>query len=89
MKKDIHPDYHDITVLMTNGTKFKTKSTWGKLGDTMTLDIDPSTHPAWVGGVAFLNENVSKVAEFKKKFGAFSFTVAASNKAVDCSDTQN
>ncbi|MBT4922012.1 MAG: 50S ribosomal protein L31 [Rickettsiales bacterium] len=89
MKKDIHPDYHDITVLMTNGTKFKTKSTWGKLGDTMTLDIDPSTHPAWVGGVAFLNENVSKVAEFKKKFGAFSFTGAASNKAVDSSDTQN
>ena len=47
-KKDIHPDYHNITVLMTNGTKFQTKSTWGKEGDIMTLDIDPLTHPAWV-----------------------------------------
>jgi large subunit ribosomal protein L31 len=30
MKKDIHPDYHNITVVMTDGTKFQTKSTWGK-----------------------------------------------------------
>ncbi|MDC0857331.1 50S ribosomal protein L31 [Rickettsiales bacterium] len=79
-KKDIHPDYHNITVLMTDGTKFQTKSTWGKEGDIMTLDVDPLTHPAWVGGIAFVNENVSKVAEFKNKYGAFSFTGAASNK---------
>ena len=27
MKKDIHPDYHEITVIMTDGTEYKTKST--------------------------------------------------------------
>ena len=41
MKKDIHPDYHFITVKMTDGTEFQTRSTWGKEGDVMALDIDP------------------------------------------------
>ena len=50
MKKDKHPDYHKITVMMTDGTKFETMSTWGKEGDTMSLDIDPLSHPAWTGG---------------------------------------
>ena len=50
MKSGIHPDYHKITVQMTDGTTYQTRSTWGKEGDTMTLDIDPSVHPAWTGG---------------------------------------
>ena len=50
MKKDKHPNYHTINVVMTDGTKFETKSTWGKEGDTMSLDIDPLSHPAWTGG---------------------------------------
>ena len=29
MKADIHPDYHEITVVMTDGTEFKTRTTWG------------------------------------------------------------
>jgi len=49
MKAKIHPDYHKITVTMTDGTSFETKSTWGKEGATMRLDIDPKTHPAWTG----------------------------------------
>ena len=32
MKKDIHPDYHDITVVMTDGTEYSTRSTMGKPG---------------------------------------------------------
>ena len=24
MKKDIHPDYHEITIIMTDGSKYKT-----------------------------------------------------------------
>ncbi|TIV90336.1 MAG: 50S ribosomal protein L31, partial [Mesorhizobium sp.] len=44
MKADIHPDYHTIKVVMTDGTEYLTRSTWGKEGDTMNLDIDPTTH---------------------------------------------
>ena len=50
MKKNIHPDYHAIKVQMTDGTVFETRSTWGKEGDTIQLDIDPTVHPAWTGG---------------------------------------
>ena len=41
MKKDVHPDYHEINVVMTDGTEYKTRSTWGKEGDTLKLDVDP------------------------------------------------
>ena len=41
MKKKIHPDYHEIKVVMTDGTEFTTKSTWGKQGEILKLDVDP------------------------------------------------
>ena len=50
MKKDIHPKYHEINVVMTDGSSFKTRSTWGKEGDTLKLEIDSKSHPAWTGG---------------------------------------
>ena len=34
MKKDIHPDYHEITIIMTDGTEYKTKSTMVYIIDT-------------------------------------------------------
>ncbi|MGA0311239.1 MAG: 50S ribosomal protein L31, partial [Candidatus Puniceispirillaceae bacterium] len=37
MKKDIHPDYHEITVVMTDGSEHPTRSTWGKPGDVLKL----------------------------------------------------
>ena len=40
MKKNVHPDYHKITVIMTDGSSFETRTTWGKEGDTLKLDID-------------------------------------------------
>ena len=36
MKAEIHPKYHTITVVMTDGTEYQTRSTWGKEGE-MTL----------------------------------------------------
>ena len=29
MKAEIHPNYHTITVVMTDGTEYQTRSTWG------------------------------------------------------------
>jgi large subunit ribosomal protein L31 len=68
MKSDIHPDYHEINIVMTDGTKFTTRSTWGKAGDTMTLDIDPKSHPAWTGGSARMLDAEGQVARFNKRF---------------------
>ena len=67
MQKDIHPDYHEITVEMTDGSTFKTRSTWGKEGDTMKLDIDPKTHPAWTG-VHRLLDSGGQLAKFNNRF---------------------
>ena len=30
MKKDIHPKYHNIEIQLTDGSKFQTRSTYGK-----------------------------------------------------------
>ena len=42
MKKNIHPNYHKIKVVMTDGSEFETMSTWGKENDVLKLDIDPN-----------------------------------------------
>ncbi len=68
MKKDTHPDYHMITVAMTDGTTYQTRSTYGSEGDTLTLDIDPTTHPAWTGGSGTLLDRGGRVSRFKKKY---------------------
>ena len=67
MKKDIHPDYHDINIVMTDGTKYVTRSTMGKSGDTLKLDIDPKSHPAWTGQHRILDSG-GQVARFNKRF---------------------
>ncbi|MEE2970617.1 MAG: 50S ribosomal protein L31 [Pseudomonadota bacterium] len=68
MKKDTHPDYHDITVVMTDGTEYQTRSTWGKPGDVLKLDIDSKSHPAWTGGNQRLVDTGGQVAKFNKRF---------------------
>ena len=71
MKKDIHPDYHEITVVMTDGTEFKTRSTWGSEGDTLKLDVDPISHPAWTGGATRIVDTGGQVARFNRRFKDF------------------
>lgn len=70
MKADTHPDYHTIKVVMTDGTSYETRSTWGKEGDEMRLDVDPLTHPAWQGGTGRVIEK-GQLSKFEKRFGSF------------------
>ncbi len=70
MKKDIHPDYHEITVIMTDGSEYKTRSTYGTPGASLRLDIDPKSHPAWTG-VHRLLDSGGQLAKFNKRFKAF------------------
>ena len=61
MKKDIHPEYHSIKVEMTDGTQFETKSTWGKEGDVLKLEIDPKSHAACdFGSISSLSKSPSE-----------------------------
>ncbi len=68
-----HPDYHFIKVVMTDGTEYTTRSTWGKEGDTLNLDIDPTTHPAWTGGEQKLMDRGGRVSRFNSRFGNLTF----------------
>jgi large subunit ribosomal protein L31 len=56
MKQDTHPDYHFITVVMTDGTTYQTRSTYGK---------------AWTGGGHQIMDRGGRVSRFNAKFGAF------------------
>ena len=67
MKVEIHPDYHSIEIKMTDGTKYKTRSTYGKEGDILSLEIDPTVHPAWTGGSQKILDK-GRVSKFLKKF---------------------
>jgi large subunit ribosomal protein L31 len=71
MKAEIHPNYHTITVVMTDGTEYQTRSTWGKEGDKLNLDIDSKSHPAWTGGQHQILDRGGRVSRFQKKFSGF------------------
>jgi large subunit ribosomal protein L31 len=71
MKPEGHPDYHFITVQMTDGTTYRTRSTYQKEGATLALDIDPKSHPAWTGGGQVNMDRAGRVSKFNEKFGGF------------------
>ncbi len=68
MKADIHPDYHEIKVVMTDGSEYTTRSTYGKPGDVLKLEIDSKSHPAWTGQHRIVDSG-GQVARFNKRFG--------------------
>ena len=70
MKDKIHPHYHTITVMMTDGSTFETRSTYGKPGAILRLDIDTKSHPAWTG-VHRLVDTGGQLAKFNKRFAGF------------------
>jgi large subunit ribosomal protein L31 len=80
MKPQIHPAYHEINVVMTDGTTFKTRSTMGKPGDTLRLDIDPKTHPAWTGQQRMMDTG-GQVAKFNKRFAGLGIKAAPTDQA--------
>jgi len=71
MKNDIHPNYHTITVTMTDGSTFETRSTYGEEGTNLVLDIDANTHPACTGGGQRLLDRGGRLSRFRDKFAGF------------------
>ena len=65
MKKNLHPEYKEIKVIMTNGEEFITKSTLKQ--DEIKLDIDIKSHPAWTGTQRLIDTG-GQLAKFNKKF---------------------
>jgi large subunit ribosomal protein L31 len=69
-KKKIHPEYKEITIVLTDGTEIKTKSTLGGRKERLLLDVDCLQHPAWNPGKnLFSGSKQGRVAMFKQKYG--------------------
>ena len=65
MKKGIHPYYHTVEVVMTDGSSFKTRSCYK--ADKMVLDIDSKSHPFFTGKQVLV-DTAGRVDRFKKRF---------------------
>ena len=70
MKADIHPNYHEITIIQTDGTEYVTRSCFGKPGEKLRLDVDPLSHPAWQGGTQKVVEK-ERLKKFESRYGSF------------------
>jgi large subunit ribosomal protein L31 len=67
MKKDIHPNYHDVTVVCACGNTFKTRSTYKS--DVLHIEICSNCHPFFTGKQKFVDSG-GRVERFQKKYAA-------------------
>lgn len=73
MKEGIHPEYKEITVVMTDGAEFQTRTAANVPNGVIRLDVDPLNHPAWKGGSGMISSRKGQAAKFENKFGRFGF----------------
>jgi len=52
---------------MTDNTTFETRSTYGKDGDSLRLEVDPKSHAVWTG-VRKLVDTAGQVSKFKNRY---------------------
>ncbi|OOC11300.1 MULTISPECIES: 50S ribosomal protein L31 [Thioalkalivibrio] len=65
MKAEIHPQYREVNVICTCGTKFTTRSTLGQ--DEMHLDVCSQCHPFYTGKQKIV-DTAGQVDKFKRRF---------------------
>jgi len=63
MKKDIHPEYVECTVICACGNTFKTKSTKKEI----RTEICSQCHPFFTGKQKFV-DSAGRVEKFRKKY---------------------
>ena len=77
MKKGIHPEYHDITVVCACGNTFKTRS--ASKNDVMHLEICSSCHPFFTGKQKLV-DTAGRVDRFNRRYGKKAAPEAAAAK---------
>lgn len=68
MKKDLHPSYHFVKVVMTDGTEYMTRTTYGEPDGRLQLVIDSKNHPAYTGERKVM-DSMGRIEKFKNKYG--------------------
>lgn len=65
MSKDIHPEYHEITVTCSCGNSFTTRSTMNK--KKLHLEICSECHPFYTGKQKLV-DTAGRVEKFRDKY---------------------
>jgi large subunit ribosomal protein L31 len=66
VKNDIHPDYHETSVVCSCGNTFTTRST--ATGGKISADVCSACHPFYTGKQKILDIG-GRVDKFEKRFG--------------------
>lgn len=67
MKKGIHPEYNEITVVMNDGTEIKTRSTIKTKDGIYRPEVDSTNHPFYIGSAKMISAD-GRVDRFRKRY---------------------
>jgi len=76
MKKEIHPEYAELTVTCACGNEFTTRSTHG---GRIQVDVCSNCHPFYTGKQKYV-DRAGQVEKFQRKFGKEYFNRPAKSK---------
>jgi len=66
MKKDLHPEYNEVTIKLADGTEFTTRSTMDK--EEYESEVDSTNHPFYTGRRQFV-DTAGRVEKFNRRYG--------------------
>lgn len=66
MKKELHPEYDEVTVKLADGTEFTTRSTMDQ--DVFESEVDATNHPFYTGRRQFV-DTAGRVEKFNRRYG--------------------
>ena len=67
MKKGIHPDYKEITVVLSDGTEMKTRSTMNPDGGVFKSEVDSKNHPFYNKNQK-LQKKAGRIDRFNRRY---------------------
>lgn len=68
MKEGIHPEYTEITVQLSDGTEFKTRSTMNPKDGVYRSEVDSKNHPFYTDNMK-LQKKAGRIDRFHKRYG--------------------
>lgn len=67
MKKGIHPDYKEITVVLSDGTEMETRSTMNPDGGVFKSEVDSKNHPFYNKNQK-LQKKAGRIDRFNRRY---------------------
>jgi len=66
MKKELHPEYDEVTIKLADGSEIVTRSTMDD--DTYESEVDSTNHPFYTGRRQFV-DTAGRVEKFNRRYG--------------------